>query len=177
MALVVDERGIVSRSWFRTRHLAWESIDDYRLRVRPGANRLPGSISQLQGAGVSVTQGGWLGDLVPTIRVVLARLHPVLLDRARSSLARDGVARFGPLSLAAHGIQLREQPPVTREAIECVDVFGSYPVSLRVMLRGKVFPHCTVATKEIPNIVAALEIATQLGYSVRGRQLFAALGA
>ena len=57
-----------------------------------------------------------------------------------------------------------------------MEVFDSSPMSLRVTARGKVLPYGKASTTKIPNIGAALDLATSLGYRVRGRNVFAALG-
>ena len=72
-------------------------------------------------------------------------------------LARDKVA-WGARSLA-HG------------EVESIELFDSSPVALRVMKRGKVLPWAKARLEDIPNPRVALELASELGLPVRGREL------
>lgn len=69
----------------------------------------------------------------------------------------------------------RLDSPLPHDAVECVELFNSSPVRLRVMARGKVWPYGQANTADLPNLVAALELAEALGYRVRGRELFKSL--
>jgi hypothetical protein len=44
------------------------------------------------------------------------------------------------------------------------------------MARGKAFPYASARLADIPNLVAALDLARALGYRVRGRELLAPVG-
>jgi hypothetical protein len=197
VSVTVDDHGVTQRSLFRSRTLAWAEIDDYRLTIQPHAHRTATEIvveaiqargahdvhldhayfrMQLLGASRELTFNGWFFDVAQAANLVFARIHERLSALAAAALAQDGVARFGPLTLADHGIQWLDRPAVPREAIDSVEVFDSSPVSLRVTARGKILPYGKASTAKIPNIGAALDLAAGLGYRVRGRDLFTALG-
>ena len=197
MAVVVDDHGVTRRILFRTRALAWAEIEDYRLTIQPRANRTAGQIlvetiqnrgshevhldhayfkMRVASASREITFRGWFFDVAQSTNLVFAKLHPRLSALAAAELARDGAVRFGPFTLADHGIQWLDRPVVPREAVDSIEVFDSSPVSLRVTVRGKILPYGKASTAKIPNIGAALDLATSLGYSVRGRDVFTALG-
>ncbi|HEU5055734.1 MAG TPA: hypothetical protein VFU21_04390, partial [Kofleriaceae bacterium] len=182
---------------------AWGEIDDYRLEIRhaPGAHEvlylvdvLGGFLAlrdlrdaargqhrlrfalELRGAGRRIRfswrdRGG--AEAIPQ---VLARITARLGARADDELAAHGSAAFGPLRIAGHAVQWRDREPLALEAVEAIELFDSTPVALRVMKRGKALPHAQAATRAIPNLLAALDVADRLGYPVRGRELLAPVG-
>lgn len=197
MSVVVDDHGVTQRFLFRTRALAWAEIDDYRLTIEPRASRAATQIvldtiqargshdvhldhayfkTRVCGASREITFVGWFFDIAQATNLMFAKLHQRLSAAAAAALARDGVAQFGPLTLADHEIQWQGQPPIPREAVDSVEVYDSSPVSLRVTARGTILPYGKASTAKIPNLGAALDLATSLGYRVRGRDLFTALG-
>ncbi len=197
MSVVVDDHGVTYRFLLRTRTLAWAEIDDYRLTVEPRANLTTTQIvidafqargshdvhldhayfkMRVSGGSREITFVGWFFDVAQSTNLVFAKLHARLSALAADELARAGVARFGPLTLADRGIQWLDRPLVPREAVDSIEIFDSSPVSLRVTVRGKALPYGKAPTAKIPNIGAALDLAASLGYRVRGRDLFTALG-
>jgi hypothetical protein len=195
----VDDRGVTRHSLIRTHSLAWDEIRDYRLTIEMrgaklevlylvdwlnlaliardvrrgihGEHRFRLGI-ELLGDSERVAFN-WRFRAVPmAIAQILERIFPPLAARAHAQLAAGGIARFGPLALAEHGIQWGDRPPLPREAVESVELFNSSPVRLRVMAHDKAWPYGQAETADIPNIAAALEIAERLGYRVRGRELF-----
>ena len=95
----------------------------------------------------------------------------------QTGFARHGIAQFGPLTIGEHAIRWGDKPALARAAVESVELFNSSPVRLRVMARRKVWPYGQAELADIPNLAAALELAEQQGYPVRGRELLASLGA
>lgn len=194
----IDDVGVTQvRLWSRST-IAWDDIDGYRLEVRlaPGSHGVFYLVDVLGGVlaardlrnamrgrhnlrfGVELTSGDlrlnvdWrFRDATQAVRQILARVADRHAARARAELAASKSVRFGPLALAAHGIQWGDRETLSREAVEAVELFDSSPVALRVMKRGKVMPYGQASTREIPNLCAALDIAAELGYPQRGREL------
>jgi hypothetical protein len=200
--VVVDERGVTRRG-LSTSSLAWDEIVDYRLTaVLLGVNRPVIYLSDVLeairiattaidayrgrdrfGFGIAVfgatrrVRFSWrFPDAQLAIAMILNRLCRPLGRRARTAFERDGVGRFGPLTLADHGIEWLGKPGLPRARVEHIDLFDSSPVRLRVMARGKAFPYASVRLADIPHLVAALDLARALGYRVRGRELLAPVG-
>src|SRR5262249_43247091 len=108
---------------------------------------------------------------------ILKRVHPRLALPVQTRVARHGIAQFGPLTIGEHALPWKDKPALARAAVESVELFNSSPVRLRVMARRKVWPYGQAELADIPNVAAALELAEQQGYPVRGRELLSSLGA
>jgi hypothetical protein len=199
----IDEGGVTREGRWRRSTLAWNEIDDYRLDVThvggsPGVFYLVDVIGAFLMArdahdamrghhrlrfGLEVRSGrrrlrfDWRRhhDVGEGIRQVLARIAGRLAARAEAELAARGQVRFGRLALAARALQWGDREPLPPGAVESVELFDSSPVTLRVMKRGKVLPYGRAPTREIPNLLALLDIAAALGYPVGGRELLAPL--
>lgn len=199
--VIVDDRGITRDRLIRTSFLAWEDIRDYRMTVeirggklevlylldwvnllliaRDVARGLRGDHRfrlglELIGDRDRVFFNWRFRGVAMAIDRVLGRIAPPFAATARATLAREGLVRFGPLTLAADGVQWNELPPLPRERVETIELFNSSPVRLRVMARDKPWPYGQANTADIPNLAAVLQIAEQLGYRVRGRELLVA---
>jgi len=196
----LDGGGVTRSGLVRRARIAWGEIEEYRLEIRhaPGAHGVLylvdvlGAFLTLRDArdamrgqsrlrfGLELRAGGrrlafsWRDrGGTDAIRETLAHITGQLGARADAELASQGSAGFGPLRLAGHGVQWGDREPLPIEAVEAIELFDSTPVTLRVMRRGKVLPHGKAATRDIPNLCAALEMAGRLGYPVRGLELLA----
>jgi hypothetical protein len=197
----IDENGVTSEGRWRRTALGWEEIDDYRLDVTHvgGSHGVFYLVDVLGGFlmardahdamrgqhrlrfGLELASGNrrlgfdWRRhhDADEGIRQVLDRIAGRFAAGAEAELASSGRVRFGPLALAAQALQWADREPVPLAAVEVVELFDSSPVTLRVMKRGKVLPYGRAPTREVPNLLAAVDIAAALGYPVRGRELLA----
>jgi hypothetical protein len=201
--VVVDERGVTYRGLVSTTSLAWDEIVDYRLTAR--LSRIDRSGPHLTKVirigriairppenyrdfvhlrfGIAVLGGtrhvrlDWQFDQAEFgIAMILDRLCRPLGRRARAAFERDGIGRFGPLTLADHGIAWHDKPALPRERVDRIDLFDGSRSELRVMTRGKARPHASAQLADIPNLVAALDLARALGYPVHGRERLGAIG-
>ena len=201
--VVIDDRGVTRRGLVSTASLAWDEIVDYRLTAElVGVNRSVVDVSDVVQAiriastaidayrgrdrfrfGIALGSdtrrlgfGGGFRHAELAVAMILNRVCPPLGRRARAAFEQAGVGQFGPLALADDGIGWAGKPPLPRAHVDAIDLFDSSPVRLRVMARGKAFPYASVRLAQIPNLVAALDLARALGYRVRGRPLLAAIG-
>jgi hypothetical protein len=200
--VVVDDTGVTRRFARSAVAIAWDEIRDYRLKIEIRGTRLEVLylvrwIDMLLMA--NDVRNGYRGDhrfrcgivllgdhkrvafnwrfrgVEIAIAEVLRRIHPRLALPVQSEFARHGIARFGPLTIGEHAIRWADRPPLPRAAVESVELFNSSPVRLRVMARRKIWPYGQAELADIPNVAAALELAEQQRYPVRGRELLARL--
>lgn len=204
--VVVDDRGVTRYFLRSAATIAWDEIRDYRLTIEIRGARLEVLylvrwIDMLLLA--NDVRNGYRGDhrlrfgivlLGDRTRVafnwrfraadlaiaqILGRVHDRLAPPVHAGFARHGIAQFGPLTIGAHAVRWADRPPLARARVESIELFNSSPIRLRVMARGKVLPYGQAELGDLPNLVAALELAEQQGYPVHGRALLArlALGA
>jgi len=200
--VVVDDTGVTRRFARSAAAIAWDEIRDYRLKIEIRGTRfevlyLVRWIDMLLMA--NDVRNGYRGDhrfrfgivllgehqrvafnwrfrgVEIAIAEVLRRIHPRLALPVQTGFARHGIAQFGPLTVGEHAIRWGDRPALPRAAVESVELFNSSPVRLRVMARRKVWPYGQAELADIPNVAAALELAEQQGYPVRGRELLARL--
>jgi hypothetical protein len=204
--VVVDDTGVTRHGLWSSRSIAWPDILDYRLTVEirgaklevlylidnlnllliandvykgyRGNHRFRFGI-RLLGATDELAFNWRFRGVALAISQIVRRIHPLLARQTRAAFELTGIGRFGLLALTDHGIQWAGDPALPRDQVECVELFNSSPVQLRVMAKHKVWPYCRAPLADIPNLAAALRLARALGYPVRGRQLIAplALGA
>jgi len=202
--LVIDDTGVTRRFALSAASIAWDEIRDYRLKIEIRGARLEVLylvrwIDLLLMA--NDVRRGYRGDhrlrfgmvllgehkrvafnwrfrgVEVAIAQILKRVHPQLMVPVQTGFARHGIAQFGPLTIGEHAIRWDARPALARAAVESVELFNSSPVRLRIMARRKVWPYGQAELADIPNVAAALELAEQQGYPVRGRELLASLGA
>lgn len=200
--VVVDDTGVTRHRLLSSLSIAWDEILDYRLTAEIRGSRLEilylvdylnlliitndvrngyrGDHRfrfgiQLVGATKQVAFNWRFRGVELAIVQIVRRVHPLLARQARAAFELTGVGRFGLLALADHGIQWAGRPALPRDEVECVELFNSSPVELRVMAKHRTWPYCRAPLAEIPNIAAALALARALGYAVRGRELVARL--
>jgi hypothetical protein len=200
--VVVDDTGVTRRFALSAASIAWDEIRDYRLKIEIRGARfevlyLVRWIDMLLMA--NDVRNGYRGDhrfrfgivllgehtrvgfnwrfrgVDVAIAEILRRIHPRLAVPVQTGFARHGIARFGPLTIGEHAIRWGDRPALPRAAVESVELFNSSPVRLRVMARGKVWPYGQGELADIPNVAAALELAAQQRYPVRGTELLARL--
>ncbi|HEX4456302.1 MAG TPA: hypothetical protein VH143_35820 [Kofleriaceae bacterium] len=102
---------------------------------------------------------------------ILHRIGPRLLASARDQLGRDRVATFGRLALARHGVQWETRDPIAFEAVDQISLVDTTPVQLFVHAKHRAWPYAKLALAAVPNVLAMLALAAELGYRVRGREL------
>jgi hypothetical protein len=171
--------------------IAWDDIRSYRLSARllPATHGLDGGIidvssiidfwhalrgdrseirlsCELIGEQQRVTL-----DERFAIDETLQRIGPRLLASARDELARDRVATFGRLALARHGVQWQTRDPIAFEAVDQLALVDTTPVQLFVHAKQRAWPYAKLALDDVPNVLAMLALAGELGYRVRGREL------
>ena len=200
--VVVDDTGVTRHGLWSSRSIAWPDILDYRLTVEirggrievlylidnlnllliandvykgyRGNHRFRFGIRLLGAAGELGFNWRFRGVAL-AISQIVRRIHPLLARQARAAFELTGTGRFGLLALADHAIQWAGSPALPRDQVECVELFNSSPVQLRVMAKHKAWPYCRAPLADIPNLASALGLATALGYPVRGRELIAPL--
>ena len=125
----IDERGVTRQTVFRTTHIGWDDIRDYRLTIElrglsPGVLYLHQDLSDLihfgdvvrgvAGKSRAVFTVELLGDGERSVEVtganeqvaeIVQRLHEPFVARARDELAKTKRVAFGPLQLADHSVQ------------------------------------------------------------------------
>jgi hypothetical protein len=194
--VVVDDSGVTRKGLFRSKHLRFSEIESYRLSLtlrgitgdtgylvagplawiadygaaREGRHRLRFGI-ELVGADTTLDFNWRFRAVHTAIAAVLGRMHERITARARQQLEETSVARFGGLALAEHGIQWKRHDPIPREAIECVQIFDSTDVTLRIMQKDRTLPYCSPELDDVPDLMSALAIAGELGYRIEGRHL------
>jgi hypothetical protein len=200
--VVVDDTGVTRHFARSAASIAWDEIRDYRLTIEIRGTRLEVLylvrwIDLLLMA--NDARNGYRGDhrfrfgivllgehkrvafnwrfrgVAIAIAEVLERIHPRLALPVQIGFARHGIAQFGPLTIGEHAIRWGDRPALPRAAVESVELFNSSPVRLRVMARRKIWPYGQAELAEIPNVAAALELAAQQRYPVRGGELLARL--
>lgn len=195
--LVVDDAGITRHRMIRTQRIAWDDIIGYRLGVvfenATGAwgrsfgwdlAVIEDFIAALKGkrtakrlsceliAAQTRLMVNWRFSYVESaIDEIMRRVGPRLLASSERELEQTRVARFGDLVLSERGVQWRKRDPLAFEAVEDLAIIDSTPVQLAVHRRGRAFAYARFDLDDIPNVLVALEIAHQLGYRVRGREL------
>jgi Bacterial PH domain len=200
--VLVDDTGVTRRRLLSAQSIAWDAIRDYRLKIEIRGARLE-VLYLVDGLDLllmaSDVRNGYRGDhrfrfgiellgdahrvafnwrfrgVEIAIAQILRRIHPRLVQPVLAGFARHGIAQFGALTIGAHAIRWADKAALPRAAVESVELFNSSPLRLRVMARGKVWPYGQAELAEIPNVAAALELAEQQGYPVRGRELVARL--
>jgi len=200
--VVVDDTGVTRHFARSIASIAWDEIRDYRLKVEIRGARLEVLylvrwIDMLLMA--NDVRNGYRGDhrfrfgivllgehtrlafnwrfrgVELAIAQILRRIHARLAMPVQAGFARHGIARFGALTIGEHAIRWGDKPALPRAAVESVELFNSSTVRLRVMARRKALPYGQAELADIPNVAAALELAEQQGYRVRGRELLARL--
>lgn len=198
--LRLDATGVTRTGFFRTRTMAWRDVVSYRLGIRltgspwdisyllpvtqqiadirdfqralVGDSRVRATI-ELVDAGRQTLSFGWpFRHHVRAIAHVLERLHEPTLERARAQLARVGAATFEGLVLSPTEVTLGAAAPLARERVEAIELFDNSPVELRILVPAKVWPYARIRLDAIADLGAALTLATELGYPIRGRALF-----
>lgn len=202
--VVVDADGVTRTRLWSVQHVGWDEIRDYRLTVeiRGGAREAGSVASWLPGVLTFLdARSGYRGDhdfrfgiellggaapvafnwrfmgAAMAIGRILAQVRERLAAPVRAGFARAGIAVFGPLTLGEHAIRWADKPVLPRAAVESVELFNSYPIRLRIMARDKVWPYGQATLAHIPNLLAALELATAQGYPVHGLALLRRLAA
>ena len=201
-SLVVDDTGVTRHFALSAASIAWDEVRDYRLKIEIRGARfevlyLVRWIDMLLMA--NDVRNGYRGDhrfrfgivllgehkrvafnwrfrgVEIAIAEVLKRIHPRLALPVQIGFARHGIAQFGLLTIGEHAIRWGDKPALPRAAVESVELFNSSPVRLRVMAKRKIWPYGQGELADIPNVAAALELAAQQRYPVRGRELLARL--
>jgi hypothetical protein len=187
--LIVDDTGITRERLFRTRRIEWAEVREYRLAATPQSRSDFSRLFGLYEVGadfVAALRGdrrpmrydfeligeqrrlvvNWRFDHVElAIEEALRHIGPRLLDEARRS------PRFGPLAIHADAVAWKTKPPLARSAVEAFEVSDTAPRRLRVLQHGRTFAYASATLSAIPNVLHALELADELGYRVRGREL------
>lgn len=204
--VVVDDTGVTRHFALSSASIAWDDILDYRLTIEirgarfevlylvrwldvllmandvrkgyRGDHRFRFGI-ELIGKHARVAFNWRFRGVEIAIAKILERIHPRLAGPVHAEFAYHGIAQFGPLIIGRHAIRWGNKPPLPRGRVESVELFNSSPLRLRVMARRKIWPYAQAELADIPNLVAALELAEQQGYPVQGRELVSrlALGA
>lgn|GEM_PF-5371812 len=200
--VVVDDTGVTRQRALSAQSIAWDAIRDYRLTVEirgarlevlylvqwmdvllmaddvhngyRGQHRMRFGI-ELRGATERVAFNWRFKGVELAIAQILQRVHPTLSAPVHALFARTGIAKFGDLTIGEHAIRWADKPALLRGQVESVELFNSSPLRLRVMARRKVWPYGQAELADVPHIVTALELAAQLGYPVRGRELLSRL--
>jgi hypothetical protein len=200
--VIVDDTGVTRHFALSSASIAWDAIRDYRLTVEIRGARLEvlyliRYLDMLLMA--NDVRNGYRGDhrfrfgielrgddrrvafnwrfrgVEIAIAQIVRRIHPRLAQPAHAAFARHGIAQFGPLTIGQHAIRWADKPALPRSRVESVELFNSSPLRLRVMARRKIWPYGQAELADIPNVIAALELAAQHGYPVHGRELLSRL--
>jgi hypothetical protein len=200
--VIVDDTGVTRHFALSSASIAWDAIRDYRLTVEIRGARLEvlylvRFLDMLLMA--NDVRNGYRGDhrlrfgiellgddrrvafnwrfrgVEIAIAQIVRRIHPRLAGPVQAEFARHGIARFGPLTIGQHAIRWGDKPALPRARVESVELFNSSPLRLRVMARRKIWPYGQAELADIPNVIAALELAAQQGYPVHGRELLSRL--
>jgi hypothetical protein len=200
--VVVDEVGVTRHYALSAASIAWDDIRDYRLTVEirgarlevlylvrwldmvlmandvrrgyRGDHRFRFGI-ELRGEHARVAFNWRFRGAEIAIARILRRIHPRLAAPVHAGFARHRIAQFGPLTIGEHAIRWGDKAALPRARVESVELFNASPIRLRVMAERKAWPYGQAELADIPNVVAALELAEQQGYPVRGRELLARL--
>jgi hypothetical protein len=199
-SIVIDDRGVTRQGPTHGDTIGWDEIRDYRLtiEVQPLNDLLTNGVPvlgellmladvvrgyrgesnvklgiDLHGPGKHVGFNWRFVDVELGIAHVLQRIGKRLVDQAREQLAATGVAQFGPIELLSDEVRWGKKV-IERDAVESIELFDSSPAELRVMARGKALPYAHAPTAEIPNLCGLLQIASGLGYRVKGAGLLEA---
>lgn len=200
--VLVDDTGVTRRRALSTESIAWDAIRDYRLTVEirgarlevlylvqwmdvllmandvhngyRGQHRMRFGI-ELRGATERVAFNWRFKGAELAIAQILQRIQPALARPVHAQFARTGIAQFGDLTIGEHAIRWGDKPVLLRRAVESVELFNSSPIRLRVMAHRKAWPYGQAELSDVPNVVTALELADQQGYTVRGRELLTRL--
>jgi hypothetical protein len=200
--VVVDDVGVTRHYALSAASIAWDEIRDYRLKIEIRGARLEVLylvrwIDMLLMA--NDVRRGYRGDhrfrfgivllgerarvafnwrfrgVEIAIAQILRRIHARLAMPVHAGFARHGIAQFGALTIGEHAIRWGDRPALPRARVESVELFNSSPIRLRIMAERKALPYGQAELADIPNLGAALELAEQQGYPVRGRELLARL--
>lgn len=196
--VVIDDAGVTRHFALSTVSIGWDEIRDYRLTIEirgarlevlyllrwldliliandmrngyRGDHRFRFGIALLgDSAAVAFNWRFRAADLA--IAQILRRIHARLAQPVHADFARHRIARFGPLTIGEHAIRWGDRPALPRARVESIELFNSSPLRLRVMAKGKIWPYGHAELGDIPNLLAALELAERHGYPVRGREL------
>ncbi|MDB4960571.1 MAG: hypothetical protein JWP01_570 [Myxococcales bacterium] len=188
----ISDHSVERTTLFGRHALTWDEIRDYRLTIeltRRLSNELASTVHlheviegyrgrhglklgiELIGDDDTVAFNWRFRDVALAIAQVVQRIRERFLASAQSTLVSTGAVTFGPLELSATSVRWNVDE-LAADKVEAIELFNSSPVSLRVMARGRVWPHGSVPTAKVPNLLAVLEA---LGYVVRGRELLGVL--
>jgi hypothetical protein len=196
--IVIDDAGVTREGVREHVHLAWDAIDRYRLAIELVAKDPQRAMIEPRIAGLHVLEeivrgtederlyrlgleleagasrlaiDGHFHDDTLGIAHVLHRLHPPALARARAA----GTIVAGPIAVTATAVRWEGLAPLARADVEAIELFDDVPVTLRVLARGKVWAYAKARTADIPNVLAVLALAGELGYRIRGLELLESL--
>jgi hypothetical protein len=190
--LIVDDRGVTRRRLIRTQRIAWDDIREYRLGAKiqnatgelgrafggdiamaidfahaVRGKRTPIRLScELIGTEQRVMVNWRFAYVEAAIDEIMRRIGPRLLARARDELARESVVRFGGFALNPRGVQWKTRDPIAFEAVEKLALVDTTPVQLFVHAKNRAWPYAKLALDDVPNVLAMLELAGELGYRV-----------
>jgi hypothetical protein len=195
--LIVDDTGVTRERMIRTQRIAWADVRGYRLRVAP--TNATGELGRVFGGGIAVVVDfvsalrgrsnkrryslelvgvrtslllNWrFEDVELAIAEALRRIGPPLLADARRVLAERSFVAFGDLAMRAEALQWKSHDPLARAAVEALEIVDTSPFTVAIQRRGRALPYARARLEAIPNVLAALELAEELGYRVRGREL------
>jgi hypothetical protein len=195
--LIVDDLGVTRRRLIRTQRIAWDDIREYRLGAKiqnatgelgrafggdiamaidfahaVRGKRTPIRLScELIGTEQRVMVNWRFAYVEAAIDEIMRRIGPRLLARARDELARDHVASFGGLALGAHGVVWKSRGLLEARDVDKLALVDTTPVQLFVHAKQRAWPYAKLALDDVPNVLAMLELAGELGYRVEGREL------
>jgi hypothetical protein len=200
--VIIDDTGVTRHFARSAASIAWDEIRDYRLKIEIRGARLE-VLYLVRWLDMLVmandVRNGYRGDhrfrfgiellgehtrvafnwrfraVELAIARILGRIHARLAAPVQAGFARHRIAQFGALTIGEHAIRWGDKPALARARVESIELFNSSPIRLRVMAARKALPYGQAELADIPNVVAALELAEQQGYRVRGRELLARL--
>ncbi len=177
--IVLNPLSIRRETIFGTTEIPWERIVEYRYRIL--SNQLGahgGAIAAAVTYAVEKKTGKAMSFLL-TLKTddkrklvitanyrnahelrdtVLSRIHPKMLEIARTRLARQEAVEFGPLVLRPDGIAYKKKDPVPLGELSKIELTSP---QLRIKRTGKLFDAVAVGSQQIPNVIAFVELARE----------------
>lgn len=170
--LIVNDAGVRRESVFGQQEMAWSQIAHTRYRVVPiGAYGHLGLIGALlamssksgraqlmlelisgDGKKLQVTSG--FRDCREAMGIILARILPAMVQRAKAGVQRGETVQFGPVGISATAITWKNSS-IPLSEITKAQIAGS---NLQIKRRGKWLSAVSVRCDKVPDVLAFLEV-------------------
>jgi hypothetical protein len=171
--LTISDHGVRRESILGAQEMAWSQVAETRYLVTPisaGAHFglagvLVSALFKSSRANLCLTLIGVDGKKIKVtsnfqkakeaIGIILGRINPAIVSRARVQIQRGETVRFGELALSPTLLTWKTQAPIPVSDLGRAEIVGK---NLRIKRNGKWLDTVSVRSDKIPNVLVFLEV-------------------